>query len=153
MTHLKIGDKAPKIESKDHLGNPFSLKSYLGKKVILFFYPKDDTPGCTAESCSFRDNYSLLQKAGYEVVGLSVDDEKKHQKFIKKYDLPFILISDTDKKVVEDYGVWATKKFMGREYLGILRTTFVIDEKGGIIVVITDVDTKNAANQVFEFLK
>jgi peroxiredoxin Q/BCP len=121
--------------------------------LVLYFYPKDDTPGCTAESCNFRDNYSLLKKRGFEVVGVSVDEEKKHQKFIKKYDLPFTLISDTEKKVVEDYGVWAKKKFMGREYMGILRTTFIIDEKGYLEHVITNVDTANATQQVLDLYK
>ena len=153
MTHLKIGDKAPKIVSKDQNGNPVLLESFLGKKIVLFFYPKDDTPGCTAESCSFRDHYSDLQKAGLIVFGLSVDDEKKHQKFIKKYTLPFSLISDTEKKVVEDYGVWAKKKFMGKEYMGIMRTTFVIDEMGDILFIVNDVDTKNAATQILEMIQ
>ncbi len=153
MTLLKAGDKAPDINSKDQDGKPISLSLFLGKKIILFFYPKDDTPGCTAESCSFRDHYKDLQKKGFVVLGLSVDDEKKHLKFIQKYQLPFPLISDTEKKVVEDYGVWAKKKFMGREYMGILRTTFVIDESGKIMLVIKDVDTKNAATQILSTLE
>jgi peroxiredoxin Q/BCP len=153
MTHLTANDKAPAIESKDQDGNVFSLQKYIGQKLVLYFYPKDDTPGCTAESCNFRDNYSLLKKRGFEVVGVSVDEEKKHQKFIKKYDLPFTLISDTEKKVVEDYGVWAKKKFMGREYMGILRTTFIIDEKGYLEHVITNVDTANATQQVLDLYK
>jgi len=153
MTHLTANDKAPAIESKDQDGNVFSLQKYIGQKLVLYFYPKDDTPGCTAESCNFRDNYSFLKKRGFEVVGVSVDEEKKHQKFIKKYDLPFTLISDTEKKVVEDYGVWAKKKFMGREYMGILRTTFIIDEKGYLEHVITNVDTANATQQVLDLYK
>jgi thioredoxin-dependent peroxiredoxin len=153
MTQLSATDKAPAIESKDQDGNVFSLQKYMGQKLVLYFYPKDDTPGCTAESCNFRDNYSLLKKRGFEVVGISVDDEKKHQKFIKKYDLPFTLISDTEKKVVEDYGVWAKKKFMGREYMGIVRTTFIIDEKGYLEHVITNVDTANASQQVLDLYK
>jgi peroxiredoxin Q/BCP len=153
MTHLTANDKAPAIESKDQDGNVFSLEKYRGQKLVLYFYPKDDTPGCTAESCNFRDNYSLLKKSGFEVVGVSVDEEKKHQKFIKKYDLPFTLISDTEKKVVEDYGVWAKKKFMGREYMGILRTTFIIDEKGYLEHIITNVDTANSSQQVLDLYK
>jgi peroxiredoxin Q/BCP len=153
MTQLSANDKAPAIESKDQDGNVFSLEKYRGQKLVLYFYPKDDTPGCTAESCNFRDNYSLLKKRGFEVVGISVDEEKKHQKFIKKYDLPFTLISDTEKKVVEDYGVWAKKKFMGREYMGILRTTFIIDEKGYLEHIITNVDTANSSQQVLDLYK
>ena len=153
MTHLKVKDKAPAIESKDQDGKAFSLQNYIGQTLVLYFYPKDDTPGCTAESCSFRDNYTVLKKSGFEIVGVSVDEEKKHQKFIKKYNLPFTLISDTEKKVVEDYGVWAKKKFMGREYMGILRTTFIIDEKGYIEHIINDVDTANSSQQVLDLYK
>jgi peroxiredoxin Q/BCP len=153
MTTLKVGDKAPAIKSKDENGNEITLAQFIGKKVILYFYPKDDTPGCTAEACSFRDNYKLLQKSGFEVLGVSVDDEKKHQKFITKYELIFPLISDTDKKVVEDYGVWGLKKFMGREYMGTNRVTFIIDEKGKIEHIIDKVDTKNSAQQILDLYK
>lgn len=150
MTTLKEGDKAPEIKGKDQNGEDFSLDSLKGKKVILYFYPKDDTPGCTKEACDFRDNYASLTKEGYEVVGVSVDDEKSHQKFIKKYDLPFTLLADTDKKIVNDYGVWGLKKFMGREFEGIHRTTFIINEDGVIEQVIKKVDTKNATQQVLD---
>ena len=145
---LKTGDKAPAINAKDQHGNTITLKQFLGKKVVLYFYPKDATPGCTKEACNFRDNYTSLKKKGYEVIGVSVDSEKSHQKFIEKYELPFTLISDEDKKVVNDYGVWQLKKFMGREYMGTVRTTFVIDEKGVIEKIIDKVDTNDSAAQV-----
>jgi peroxiredoxin Q/BCP len=147
---LKVGDKAPAINSKDQNGNPITLEQFLGKKVILYFYPKDDTPGCTKEACNFRDNYAVLKKKGYVVLGVSVDNEKKHQKFIEKYELPFTLISDTEKLVVEDYGVWGKKKFMGREYMGINRVTFVIDKNGFIEKIIDKVDTENSTAQILE---
>lgn len=152
MSKLKVGDKAPEISANDHKGKPFSLKALTGKKVILYFYPKDDTPGCTAEACNFRDNYAALQKKGFEVVGVSVDDEKKHNKFIDKYELPFTLIADTDKKVVEDYGVWGLKKFMGREYMGTSRVTFIIGEDGKIEHIIDKVETKNSTQQVLDLV-
>jgi len=152
MSKLKVGDKAPEINANDHNGKPYSLKNAKGKKVILYFYPKDDTPGCTAEACNFRDNYAALQKKGFEVVGVSVDDEKKHNKFIDKYELPFTLIADTDKKVVEDYGVWGLKKFMGREYMGTSRVTFIIGEDGKIEHIIDMVETKNSTQQVLDLV-
>lgn len=147
---LKEGDKAPAIKGKDQNGKPVSLADFKGKKVILYFYPKDDTPGCTKEACNFRDNYSMLKKKGFEVIGVSVDNEKSHQKFIQKYDLPFTLLADDDKKIVNDYGVWGKKKFMGREYMGTNRVTFIIDEGGRIEKIITKVDTADAAKQVLE---
>ncbi len=146
--NLTVGDKAPEIDAKNEQGKPIKLSQFRGKKVVLFFYPKDNTPGCTKEACNFRDNYALLKKKGYEVIGVSVDSEKSHQKFIDKFELPFTLISDEDKKVVTDYGVWSLKKFMGREFMGTVRTTFVIDEKGVIEKIITKVDTENSAEQV-----
>jgi peroxiredoxin Q/BCP len=152
MSKLKVGDKAPEINANDHNGKPYSLKNAKGKKVILYFYPKDDTPGCTAEACNFRDNYAALQKKGFEVAGVSVDDEKKHNKFIDKYELPFTLIADTDKKVVEDYGVWGLKKFMGREYMGTSRVTFIIGEDGKIEHIIDKVETKNSTQQVLDLV-
>ena len=152
MSKLKVGDKAPEINANDHNGKPYSLKNAKGKKVILYFYPKDDTPGCTAEACNFRDNYAALQKKGFEVVGVSVDDEKKHNKFIDKYELPFTLIADTDKKVVEDYGVWGLKKFMGREYMGTSRVTFIIGEDSKIEHIIDKVETKNTTQQVLDLV-
>jgi peroxiredoxin Q/BCP len=148
MSTLKQGDKAPAINAKDQLGNIISLNDYAGKKVVLYFYPKDDTPGCTAEACNLRDNYNSLLNAGFDVIGVSSDNEKSHQKFITKYSLPFRLISDTDQKVSNDYGVWGLKKFMGKEYMGINRTTFLIDENGNIEKVIEKVDTKNHISQI-----
>jgi peroxiredoxin Q/BCP len=145
---LKVGDKAPAINAKDQNGNEISLAQFKGKKVVLYFYPKDSTPGCTKEACNFRDNYKALQKKGYEVIGVSADSEKSHLKFIEKYELPFPLIADTDQKVVNDYGVWGLKKFMGREYMGINRTTFLIDEKGKIEKLIEKVDTENSTEQI-----
>ena len=148
MSKLNIGDKAPEINSVDQNGNQISLDQYKGKKLVLFFYPKDMTPGCTAQSCNLSDNYTLLQKNGYDVIGVSCDSIKRHQKFIEKHSLPFNLVSDEDQKVVKDYGVWQLKKFMGREYMGIVRTTFIIDEKGLIIDIITKVNTKEHTTQI-----
>ena len=148
MSTLNVGDKAPAINTTDQNGNPVSLKDFKGKKIVLYFYPKDDTPSCTKEACSFRDDYAKLKKKGYVVLGVSADTEKSHQKFIKKFDLPFTLLADTDKKITEDYGVWGLKKFMGREYMGIIRTTFVIDEKGKIERIIDKVETAKAAEQI-----
>lgn len=152
MTHLNEGDQAPDIVSKDQNGNEWKLADQRGKKVILYFYPKDDTPGCTKEACDFRDNYASLTGQGYEVVGVSTQDEKSHTKFITKYDLPFTLLADTEQKVVSDYGVWGLKKFMGREYMGTARETFIIDENGVIEKVIKKVDTKNATGQVLDLM-
>ena len=148
MSKLKIGDKAPKINAIDQNGNLITLDQYKGKKVVLYFYPKDMTSGCTAQACNLSDNYSHLNKNGYDVIGVSCDSVKRHQKFIEKYDLPFNLISDEDKKVVNDYGVWQLKKFMGREYMGIVRTTFLINENGEIEDVIEKVNTKDHTSQI-----
>jgi len=150
MTHLKISDKAPAINSIDQNGDAITLKQFKGKKVVLYFYPKDMTPGCTIQSCNLRDNYQSLLDKGYVVLGCSADSPARHVKFIEKHDLPFSLISDEDKKVVEDYGVWGLKKFMGKEYMGISRTTFVIDENGLIEDVITKVDTKEHTSQILK---
>lgn len=150
MSHLKIGDNAPVINSVDQNGDAITLEQFKGKKVVLYFYPKDMTPGCTVQSCNLRDNYKALLDKGYVVLGCSVDSPARHVKFIEKYDLPFSLISDEDKKVVEDYGVWGPKKFMGKEYDGISRTTFVIDEKGIIEDVIIKVDTKDHTAQILK---
>ena len=150
MTHLKAGDTAPEINSVDQNGDKITLEQYKGKKVVLYFYPKDMTPGCTAQSCNLTDNYDALKKAGYEVLGVSCDSVKRHQKFIEKYNLSFSLVSDEEKNVVKDYGVWGLKKFMGREYTGISRTTFIIDENGIIQEVIIKVDTKNHAAQILK---
>jgi peroxiredoxin Q/BCP len=148
MSKLQIGDKAPSINAIDQNGNNITLEQYQGKKVVLYFYPKDMTPGCTAQSCNLSDNYTALQKNGYDVLGVSCDSVKRHQKFIAKYDLPFNLISDEDHKVVNDYGVWQLKKFMGREYMGIVRTTFIIDENGLISDIISKVNTKEHTSQI-----
>jgi peroxiredoxin Q/BCP len=150
MSNLKIGDRAPEINAIDQNEKSINLESYKGKKVVLYFYPKDMTPGCTAQSCNLSDNYQLLQQKGYEVIGVSCDSVKRHQKFIEKHNLPFNLISDEDKKVVSDYGVWQLKKFMGREYMGIVRTTFIIDEKGLISDIISKVNTKEHTAQIIE---
>ncbi len=149
---LKIGDQAPQIYGTDQHGKPISLEQYKGKKLILYFYPKDDTPGCTAEACDFRDNYQQLLKMGFEVLGVSVDDQKSHQKFVSKYDLPFTLLSDTEQKTVSAYGVWAEKNLYGKTYMGTVRTTFVIDENGIISHIINKVDTKNSSKQVLDLL-
>ena len=148
MTTLVAGDKAPDFSAKDQSGNTVSLSDFKGKKVVLYFYPKDDTPGCTKEACNFRDNFELLKKKGYVVLGVSVDSERSHKKFIEKYELPFTLISDTEKLVVTAYGMWGKKKFMGREYMGTARVTFVIDEKGIIEKVIDKVETTDSTAQI-----
>jgi peroxiredoxin Q/BCP len=145
---LKAGDKAPDFSVADQDGNKVSLKDYKGKKVILYFYPKDDTTGCTAEACNLRDNRPLIMKKNYEILGVSADDVKSHKKFAEKYHLPFKLLADTEKDIITKYGVWGEKKFMGRKYMGILRTTFLIDEKGVIEQIITDVKTKNHTEQI-----
>jgi thioredoxin-dependent peroxiredoxin len=130
MTHLKAGDKAPQIDAVNQNGEKISLKDFKGKKVILYFYPKDNTPGCTAEACNLRDHYEHLNNQGYEVIGVSPDSEKLHIQFIEKHELPFNLIADAEKKVLQDYGVWGEKKMYGKTYFGVLRTTFVINENG-----------------------
>lgn len=148
MSTLRIGDKAPAFEAVDQDGNPISLQDYSGKKLVLYFYPKDDTPGCTAEACNLRDNYTLLLKKGYEIVGVSADDERSHKKFIEKYVLPFPLLADKDKKILMAYGAWGKKNLYGKEYDGILRTTYVISEKGIIEKIFSKVDTKNHTEQI-----
>lgn len=153
MKELKEGDKAPAIKAKNQNGETVQLKDFLGKKVILYFYPKDNTPGCTAEACNFRDNYQSLLKDGYEVLGVSIDNEQSHQKFISKFELPFNLLADEDKKIVEDYGVWVEKNMYGKKYMGTARTTFLIDEKGIIKHIIKKVDNQNASQQVRELVK
>lgn len=150
MGILKSGDIAPEIESKDQEGNTFKLSDYKGKKVALYFYPKDNTPGCTKQACNLRDNYTTLQSKGYEVVGVSADSEKKHQNFIAKYELPFKLLADEDKKVINAYNAWGPKKFMGKEYEGILRKTFIIDEEGKIEDIIEKVKTTDHAAQIIK---
>jgi thioredoxin-dependent peroxiredoxin len=152
MSELKEGQKAPAISAKDQDGNTVSLDQFTGKTVVLFFYPKDNTPGCTAEACDFRDNYQGLTAKGIVVLGVSVDDEKSHQKFITKHSLPFTLLADTDKKIVTDYGVWGEKNLYGKKYMGTNRTTFIIDENGVIAHIIRKVDTQNSTAQVLELL-
>jgi peroxiredoxin Q/BCP len=148
MATLKIGDEAPDFQAVDQDGNPISLKDYLGKKLVLYFYPKDDTPGCTAEACNLRDNYDVLLKKGYKIVGVSADNDRSHKKFIEKYVLPFPLIPDKDKTILKAYGAWGKKKLYGKEFDGILRTTYVISEEGLIEKIFTKVDTKNHAGQI-----
>ena len=148
MPALKIGDKAPAFEAVDQDGNPVSLNDFSGKKLVLYFYPKDDTPGCTAEACNLRDNYGLLLKKGYGILGVSADDERSHKKFIEKYVLPFPLLADKDKTILKAYGAWGKKQLYGKEYDGILRTTYVISEKGIIEKIFTKVDTKNHTEQI-----
>ncbi|MGV3507963.1 MAG: thioredoxin-dependent thiol peroxidase [Sphingobacteriaceae bacterium] len=153
MEELKEGDKAPQFTAKDQNGNTVSLSDFAGKDVILYFYPKDDTPGCTAEACNFRDNYQSLQQQGFTVIGVSTDDEASHQKFINKYQLPFTLISDTDKSIVEAYGVWVEKNMYGKKYMGTARKTFIINKDGVISKIIDKVDTKDSSQQVLDVLK
>jgi len=147
---LKPGDKAPDFTAPDQNGNMVSLHDFKGKKVALYFYPKDDTPTCTVEACNIRDNFSLLKKKDIVVLGISKDEVKKHKKFETKYSLPFTLISDVDTKINNEYGAWAMKKFMGREYMGTLRTTFLINEKGKIDHIIEDVESKNHTQQILD---
>ncbi|WKN44354.1 thioredoxin-dependent thiol peroxidase [Tunicatimonas pelagia] len=145
---LQIGDTAPNFEAQNQEGGTIKLSDYQGKKVVLYFYPKDNTPGCTAQACNLRDNYSALQQAGYEVIGVSPDGVKSHQKFIEKQELPFTLIADEDKAVNEQYGVWQEKSMYGRKYMGTVRTTFVIDEEGKVEDIIKKVKTKDHTAQI-----
>lgn len=147
---LKRGDKAPAINSIDQNGEQITLEQFKGKKIVLYFYPKDMTPGCTMQSCDLRDNHKALLDKGYVVLGCSADTPEKHQKFIAKHELPFSLISDESKEVLNAYGVWGPKKFMGRSYEGISRTTFVIDENGIIEDIITKVKTKQHTSQILK---
>jgi thioredoxin-dependent peroxiredoxin len=145
---LNIGDKAPDFSQKDQNGNIVNLSDYKGKKVILYFYPKDNTPGCTVQACNLNDNLPAINSQGFEVVGVSVDDEKSHTKFISKFNLGFTILADTDHQLVEKYGVWVEKSMYGKAYMGTARTTFVIDEKGIITNIISKVDTKDHAAQI-----
>lgn len=149
-TSLKSGDKAPDFSGKDQFGNLVSLKSFKGKKLVIYFYPKDNTPACTVQACNLRDNYMSFKKQGFEIIGVSADDEKLHKKFSDKYQLPFSLIVDTEKEMIKAYDVWGQKKFMGKVYDGINRTTFVLDEKGIIQQVILDVKTKSHSEQILK---
>ena len=150
MTQLKIGDKAPLFTGTDQDGKSISLSDFRGRKVILYFYPKDNTPGCTAEACSLRDGRAELQRMGFEVIGVSPDSVKSHQGFIAKHGLNFPLIADADKSIAAAYGVWGEKKFMGRTYMGILRTTFVIGPDGTIEKFFDKVNTKDHFTQIVE---
>ncbi len=147
---LEIGQIASDFAVKDQNGNVVELSSFRGKKVILYFYPKDNTPGCTAQACNLRDNYQELLDQGFVVLGVSVDDEASHQKFIEKFELPFPLLADTEHEIVEKYGVWQEKNMYGRKYMGTMRYTFVIDEEGAIEDIIKKVDTKNHSAQLLK---
>jgi len=153
MSTLKKGDKAPDFIGNDQNGNTISLSDFTGKTLILYFYPQDNTPTCTKEACNFRDNYQSLVEKGLSVIGVSFDTEKSHKKFIDKFQLPFPLIADPEKKIIEAYGVWGEKKLYGKVYMGTLRTTFIIDENGMIKHIIQKVDSNNASAQVLELLK
>ena len=153
MKHLKTGDQAPNFEIENQDGKKISLDQFAGKKLVIYFYPKDMTPGCTTQSCDLRDNYQKLLSEGYEVIGVSADSIERHQKFIAKHELPFDLLADVDKKMINDYGVWGPKKFMGKEYDGIHRTTFIIDGSGKIEDIIEKVKTKVHTEQILELRK
>ncbi len=150
MAKPKPGNKAPAFKGLNEKGETIQLADFKGKKLVLFFYPKDNTPGCTAEACSLRDHFSELKKAGYALLGVSPDSPKKHQNFINKFDFPFSLLADTERETINAYGVWGPKKFMGKEYEGVLRTTFIIDENGKVERVIDKVKTKTHAAQILE---
>jgi thioredoxin-dependent peroxiredoxin len=150
MSQLEEGMKAPLFEGIDQNGKTVKLNDFIGKKVIIYFYPKDNTPGCTAEACNLRDNYETLLKKGFSVIGISADSEKSHKGFAEKYSLPFPLIADTSKKILNDYGVWGEKKLYGKTYMGVLRTTFVTNEKGIIEKIIEKVNTADHTEQIFK---
>ena len=150
---IVLHTKAPTFSLFDQDGNTHTLEQYLGKKVLVYFYPKDDTPGCTTEACSFRDNYQDLSDAGLVVLGISKDTVKSHKKFVEKYDLPFPLLSDEDTSVCQAYGVWGMKKFMGREYMGISRSSFLIDEKGDITKIYNEVKPKEHVSEIKDELR
>lgn len=150
MSTLKEGDKVPDFQAQDQDGNTIKSSDYKGKKLVVFFYPKASTPGCTAQACNLRDNYKELQDAGYAILGVSADSQKRQSTFKEKYEFPFPLLADEDKKVIEAFGVWGPKKFMGKEYEGINRTTFLIDENGKVERVISKVKTKDHAAQILE---
>ncbi len=148
MAVLKEGTKAPSFKALDQNGKTIALKDFIGQKLVLYFYPKDDTPGCTAQACNLRDNYQLLLDKGFQIVGVSVDNVKSHKKFEEKFNLPFPLVSDEEKKIVDAYNLWGEKKFMGKTYMGTTRTTFLIDEAGKIKKIIAKPDTKNHTEEI-----
>jgi peroxiredoxin Q/BCP len=150
MSLLSVGDKAPGFATTDQDGKPVKLSDYKGKKVVLYFYPKDDTPGCTKEACNFRDAWPKLRRKKVDVLGVSVDDEKSHRKFADKYSLPFTLLADTDRKIVQDYGVWGEKSLYGRKYMGTNRVTYLIDERGKIAAVWPKVKVDDHVDEVLE---
>ncbi|MES2627639.1 MAG: thioredoxin-dependent thiol peroxidase [Bacteroidota bacterium] len=150
---LKVGDQVPEFETTDQNGNPFTLADIKGKKVILFFYPRDNTPTCTEEVCNLRDNYDQLVEMGYTLIGVSADEVKKHQKFIAKYQLPFPLLADTERNLIDKFGVWGPKQFMGREIIGIHRTTFIINSEGVISHIFEKVKSKQHTAQIVEALE
>ncbi len=150
---LKVGDKVPAFETVDQNGKPFTHKDLAGKDVILFFYPRDNTPTCTEEVCNLRDNYTELTKSGYMIIGVSADEVTKHQKFISKYQLPFPLLADVERNVIDKFGVWGPKQFMGREIIGIYRTTFILNKKGVITHIFDKVKSKQHTAQIMEALQ
>ena len=152
MTQLTEGEKAPDFKAKDQDGKQVSLKDFRGKKVVLYFYPEDDTPTCTIEACNLRDNYAMLRKKGLVILGVSPDDEKKHKKFEKKYNLPFTLLADPEKKIIDKYGVWGEKNLYGRKYMGLHRTTFLIDEKGIIQKIFKKPKAKIHSEEILKVL-
>ena len=147
---LEEGQKGPAFSGKDQDGNKISLGSLKGRKLVLFFYPEDDTPTCTEQACNLRDNYALLRSKGFEILGISPDDARKHQKFQVKYSLPFTLLADTEKKIIDKYGVWGEKNLYGRKYMGLIRTTFVINEKGIIILIIRRPKVRQHADEIIK---
>jgi thioredoxin-dependent peroxiredoxin len=152
MTHLTEGQKAPDFKAKDQNGNTISLKDFKGQKVVLYFYPEDDTPTCTIEACNLRDNYKILQEEGLVIIGISPDDVKKHKKFEEKYALPFTLIADPEKTIIDKYGVWGEKNLYGRKYMGLHRTTFLIDEKGVIQKIFRKPKSKIHSEEILKAL-
>ncbi|HED31949.1 MAG TPA: thioredoxin-dependent thiol peroxidase [Prosthecochloris aestuarii] len=152
MELLSAGTPAPAFESVDQHGNPVTLSAYKGRKVVLYFYPKDDTPGCTKEACAFRDNFPKFKEIGVAVIGVSIDSEKRHKKFSEKYELPFTLVVDEEKSIVQDYGVWGLKKFIGREYMGTGRVTYLVNEEGVIEHVWPKVKPEKHAAEILEYL-